>query len=130
MRNISLLLLLMATMAVNAQNKIDFAGNNLPDSVSQTYNVIVEFNDADADFGDYKVDVVSRLGSMAVVNVTAAQMKEIAALPQVKTVTLGDQRQLYDEPQQPQESQVQVKPKKRSLWDRILSFFGKSKHKK
>lgn len=129
MRYINLLLLLMATVMVNAQNKIDYAGNNLPDSLSQTFNVVVEFNDADADFGDLKVDVVSRLGSMAVVNVTAAQMKEIADLPQVKTVTLGSERQLYDEPQQPQEAAEPVKPKKRSLWDRILSFFGKSKHK-
>ncbi|MDE6288909.1 MAG: hypothetical protein K2M00_09020, partial [Muribaculaceae bacterium] len=106
MRYITILLFITLSLIVSAQNKIDYAGNNLPDSISQTYNVIVEFNDADADFGDMKVDVVSRLGSMAVVNVTAAQMKEIAALPQVKTVSLGNQPQLYDEQQQAQEPQV------------------------
>lgn len=130
MRVIGLFFLLFTSLIVSAQNKIDSEGRNLPDSLSQTYNVIVEFNDGSADFGDLNVDVVSRLGNMAVVNVTAAQMKEIAALPQVKTVSLGNQPQLMEEPDSPAVPQIQEKPKKRNLWDRILSFFGKSKHKK
>lgn len=130
MRVIGLFFLLFTSLIVSAQNKIDSEGRNLPDSLSQTYNVIVEFNDGSADFGDLNVDVVSRLGNMAVVNVTAAQMKEIAALPQVKTVSLGNQPQLMEEPDNPAVPQIQEKPKKRNLWDRILSFFGKSKHKK
>ncbi len=126
MRYLGLLLFLLASLAATAQNKIDPEGRNLPDSLSQTYNVIVEFNDENAGFGDLNVDVVSRMGSMAVVNVTAAQMKEIAALPQVKSVSLGSQPRLLDEPAQAEEPQPQPKPKKRSLWDRILRFFGKS----
>ena len=124
MRYFCLLLLSLAAVVSYGQNKIDFAGNNLPDSLSQTYNVIVEFKDKDAGFGDYKVDVVSRLGSMAVVNVTSAQMKEIAALPQVKSVTLGSENKLADEPEQPQ---PQAKTKKRGFWSSILSIFRKSK---
>ena len=127
MRLLCIFVLSLASLMVNAQNKIDFAGRNLPDSLSQTYNVIVEFNDKDADFGDYKVDVVSRLNNMAVVNVTAKQMKEIAQLPQVKTVTLGSQPQLLDETELPQAPKATEKPKKRGFWNFILRIFGKSK---
>ncbi len=116
----------MAAFLANAQSKLDYAAANLPDSLSQTYNVIVEFNDKDADFGDCKVDVVSRLGAMAVVNVTPKQMKEIAALPQVKSVALGSEPQLADGVDQQHEPKTEPKPKKRGFWSFILRIFGKS----
>lgn len=55
-----------------------------------TYNVIVRFDGKKIDFGNCKVDIVSSLGNMAVVNVTATEMKRIAALPNVRSVSLGD----------------------------------------
>lgn len=91
MKYLSLIITLLSVITANAQNKLDNNARNLPDSLSQTYNVIVTFNTPKVDFGDYKVDIISQLDDMAVVNVTAAQMKDIASLPQVQSVSLGSE---------------------------------------
>lgn len=96
MRIICFCLLSLLAMSAFAQDKLDFAGRNVADSLNQTYNVIVVFDGKNIDFGNCKVDIVSQLGNMAVVNVTAAGMKEIAALPNVKSVTLGNGARLLD----------------------------------
>lgn len=97
MRKIFVFLLSLVSLSVYAQNKIDFAGRTLPDDSTQTYNVIVEFANRNSDFGDDKFDVVSRLGAMAVVNATVSQIREIAELPQVVQVSVGQEVRPLDE---------------------------------
>lgn len=97
----SLFVFLMSLAAIGtamAQNKIDFAGRTLPDDTTKTYSVIVELSGKDAGFGDCKVDVVSRLGAMAIVNANVKQIDEMAALPQVVQISVGQENKLYDEP--------------------------------
>lgn len=107
MRNILVILFLTVVSSLTAQNKIDFAGRTLPDDSTQTYNVIVEFADRNSDFGDDKFDVVSRLGAMAVVNATVSQIREIAELPQVVQVSVGQEvRPLDDTASQPTAMEV------------------------
>lgn len=132
MRSILFFFLLLAAIGVSAQNKIDFAGRELPDDSLQTYNVMVELNNKDADFGDCKVYVVSRRGFMAVVNATYAQIKKLAELPQVVRISLGqEQRPLSDSVAADSVATAEsesvktepVKKKRRSLWDIITSIF-------
>ena len=112
MRKYSILFFAGAALVAGAQNKIDFAGRMAIENVralqngtelvapmstgvseNQTYNVIVEFADSDIDFGDVTVDEISRIGNMAIVTATALQMEQLAALPQVKSVTMGIEKQ-------------------------------------
>lgn len=132
MRLIFFFFLLLTAMGVVAQNKIDFAGRTLPDDSLLTYNAIVEFNDKDAGFGDCRVDVVSRHGFMAVVNATLSQIKKIAELPQVVSISVGqEQRPLSDSVAtdsvavaNPEAVNAEpAKKKRRSLWDIIKSIF-------
>lgn len=96
MKRVLAVLCSIAAITVAAQNKIDFAGRILPDDPNLTYNVIVEFDNSDADFGDCKVDIVSRLGNMAVVNATLSQINAIAELPQVVRVSVGPEQKPLD----------------------------------
>ncbi|MDE5594238.1 MAG: hypothetical protein K2K00_11055 [Muribaculaceae bacterium] len=97
MRKLSVVLMSLIALGVSAQNKIDFAGRTLPDDTTLTYGAIVELDSKDAAFGDCDVDVVSRLGSMAVVNVTVKQMEELAALPQVVHISVGQENKPMEE---------------------------------
>lgn len=111
MKKLSICALAFVSLMATAQNKIDFAGRMAiervreatetangagtvaPKSVNamlqQTYNVIVEFDDENIDYGDVAVDEISRIDNMVVVNATTEQMEQLAALPQVVAVTLG-----------------------------------------
>ena len=112
MKKISVLFFACTALIAGAQNKIDFAGRLAIENVralqsgneliapmatgvseKQTYNVIVEFADSDIDFGDVAVDEISRIGNMAIVTATALQLEQLAALPQVKSVTMGIEKQ-------------------------------------
>lgn len=103
-----------AALATSAQNKIDFAGRlaidhvrelelasgdgaiaTMANNVSPIFNVIVEFNDDAFDYGGVDVEEISRIGNMAVVSVTAAQMELLADLPQVKKVSLGNEKTAF-----------------------------------
>lgn len=116
MKRLSILALTAMAVVVNAQNKIDFSGRMIVDatrdsemmsrsqsrlvpvryevSPSQTYTVIVELDSDMSDFGDAKVEVLARRGDMAIVSVTASQMEELAALSQVKRISLGNEARL------------------------------------
>lgn len=97
-------------LMASAQSKIDFAGRLAIDTsrelklasenavapmadgnmlLKSAYSVIVELTGSDCDFGDTGVEVLSRLGNMAVVVATTEQMELLAALPQVKNISLG-----------------------------------------
>ena len=102
-----------ATLTLSAQNKIDFAGRTiisatndieigarsgsqlrpitLPYEISpdQTYTAIVVFDGDDADLSG--VDVISRRDNMAIVRVTARQMEQLAAMPQVAQLSVGNE---------------------------------------
>ena len=95
MRKLLFVFMALCALAVTAQSKLDSAARAMisqsaeADS-TQTYNVIVEFDNSDIDFGSYKVDVVSQLDNMAIVNVTSHQIEEIANMPNVKSISLGN----------------------------------------
>ncbi|MDE6704196.1 MAG: S8 family peptidase [Muribaculaceae bacterium] len=110
MKKISVLILAGVALLANAQNKIDFAGRLAIEkfrdqqksetgliapmaagSAVETYSVIVEFNDEEFDYGDVAVEELSRVANMSVVTVTAAQMEQLAALPNVKNISLGSE---------------------------------------
>lgn len=117
MKRFSILVLGAIALTAAAQNKIDFPGrlaieearlqlagsadrdnpdvapmSALASPALKTYGVIVQFNGAEVDFGDLDVEVLSSVENLAVVNVTPDQMEAIAALPQVKAVSLGYER--------------------------------------
>lgn len=105
--------IVMATVALTAaaQNKIDYAGRlaveqyrlelansenvgqntltALSATAVPTYNVVVEFDESGIDLGNVDAEIVSVIGETAILAVTPAQMEELAALPQVKRITLG-----------------------------------------
>lgn len=112
MKKLYVFVMLGAALTAGAQNKIDFAGRLAIDgvrlleqqggatregnsvmsvsaAVEQKFNVIVEFVSDDIEFGDINVEIISSIGNMAVVNATASQMESIAAMPEVKQVSLG-----------------------------------------
>lgn len=82
---------LILSLSVLAQNKLDPEARRFVESAAPTDSIgaIVEFNDQNDSFGSLDIDIVSRIGNMATVNVTAAQMEEIAALPNVIAVSVG-----------------------------------------
>ena len=117
MKKISVMVLSSLALTAVAQNKIDFSGRmviedardrieagtngganvaaplNAKSRAGETkYNVIVEFNDGNIDFGDVDVDLVARIGNdMAVVGATPAAMEQLAELPQVMRISLGNE---------------------------------------
>lgn len=111
MKKISVLVLSSLALTAVAQNKIDFSGRmviedardrieaganggaNIKSRAAETkYNVIVEFNDGNIDFGDVDVDFVTQIGDdMAIVGVTPAAMEQLAELPQVMRISLGNE---------------------------------------
>lgn len=116
MKKISILALAAVALVANAQNKIDFPGrlviqqlHELAEDVdkgespvapmsynaaaAQTYGVLVDFGDNAIDFGDLDIEPETEIGNIAIVNVTAEQMEQIAALPQVLSVTLGYEKE-------------------------------------
>lgn len=101
MRNFFVFLMLLSSFAIKAQNKIDFAGRTLPEDTTVIYSVIVELDNSDAGLGDCNVEMVSRIGSMAIVNANVRQLEELAALPQVVHISVGQDNKLLDEPMAP-----------------------------
>lgn len=111
-----LFLSVAATLSLNAQNKIDFTGRsiisatkeielgarsgeqlrliNMPYEIShdQTYTAIVVF-DGDITVLD-GVEIISQRENMAIVRVTASQMENLAALPQVSQLSVGNEARL------------------------------------
>lgn len=115
MRKLSSFVLLSAALMASGQSKIDFSGrmvieqvkelqlaggtvegeinkttlSTAADAAAQTYSVVVEFVDNNIDYGDVAVEEISTVANLAVVNVTALQMEQLAELPQVKQITMG-----------------------------------------
>lgn len=110
MKKLSVVLLASVALTMSAQHKIDFAGRQVIDDYrlelesnvgnvgprtlasragAQTYNVIVELNDADFDLSNEVSEVVTQFSNFAVVSVTAAQMERLAAFDEVSRVSLG-----------------------------------------
>ncbi len=111
MRKTTFLIMASVALVAGAQNKIDFAGRIAIDNERQlqtagsenivgpksaaglaqqtAYSVIVEFDGSGCDFGDSGVEVLSQLGSMAVVLATPDQMERLAGLRQVRNISLG-----------------------------------------
>ena len=111
MKRINLLVAvsIVTAVAANAQNKIDFAGRMVVEAAkcaesgsienisplgikvtpSETFNVIVEFEEDTIDFGNEDVEVISTVGNIAVVCVTPKQMTALAENPSIKKLSLG-----------------------------------------
>lgn len=112
------MVLAFAALSAVAQNKIDLPGRMVIEatraletpsrtplrlvenpyatapSPSQTYTAIVEFDSDDLNLGNEQVEVLARRGNMAIVRVTASQIEELAAQPQVTRVSLGNEAKL------------------------------------
>lgn len=112
MKKTCVLALAAIALAASAQNKIDFPGRLVIERVhqlardaetdegtvapksyaaaaEQKYGILVRFEDENIDFGDVDVEEISRIGSIVTVEATPAQMEALAALPRVKSISLG-----------------------------------------
>lgn len=112
MKKLSVLALAALALSATAQNKIDFPGRmvieqmhqlakgeyndeglfakmSYNEAAAQKYGVLVDFGNNAIDFGDLDIEELSQIGNIAVVNVTAQQMEQIAQIPQVLSVQLG-----------------------------------------
>lgn len=130
MKIYTVLILLSIAITAAAQNKIDYGGREFPDNPDTTYSVIVELDRIDADLGDCKAEIVSRIGKLAVLNATAAQIDSIAALPQVVKVSAGGEQKPL-ETQSPsakpiarrEEEHGGIKSVLTGIWHKIKSVF-------
>lgn len=122
----------LIAMTVSAQNKLDNAARMAIGSSTdstQTFGVIVEFKGDNVDFGDYKIDELSRIGNMAIVSATAAQIEEIAELPQVLRISLGGEARPLDSVKSAAEPAVEQPGSDGSeswikrFWRKIKSWF-------
>lgn len=108
MKKTTLIALAALPLVLNAQNKIDFPGRLVVDHARQIeinggsgdfaplsaplkeyYDVTVELDDENFDFNDDSIEIVATLANMAIIRVTPKQMEAVAALPQVRSVSLG-----------------------------------------
>lgn len=112
MKRFTAIALATLSLAAFAQHKIDVPGrqvveqyrlqlagngNDIPNvaplsiaaTAPQTYGVIVELNDISADLTDVVTEVTSQIGEFVIATVTAPQMEQLAAMPEVKSVSLG-----------------------------------------
>lgn len=89
MRKLVILFFATVALMVNAQNKIDYSGMVVDPRSTDDVVVIIEMNDAKGGFGQCDVNVMTQVADMVIASIPANQLDKVAALPQVKRITLS-----------------------------------------
>lgn len=89
MKYILTILIFCCALAGAAQNKFDFAALQAIEAAQPTDSLtfFVEFANADGSFGSLDVKEEARYGCIATVQATPAQAEQIAALPDVVSIS-------------------------------------------
>lgn len=88
MRKLFLIFFGLLSMVVLGQSKLDLGGQDVDTSSSSLYAAMIEVTD-DANIDSLNVEVVSRIGNILVVNIAGNKLEEVAAMPQVKKISLS-----------------------------------------